>query len=229
MAGDGSRFLAKGFEQPKPLILFNGEPLFVNSIKSFTSNNSIKSLTFAVQRKHEESFQISDKIRQWYPEAKILVLDSSTSGAAETAYLCIKNGNFGAERVVVLDADQSFELTKIPDKAKEFSFFIGTFPSNNPAYSYVEAEESLIKRIVEKEVISRTAVAGIYGFNSANIFLEVYEKTTNWPEAHERYMSSLITLLLNEGAKGFEVSLTSHTPLGTPEELEKAIRERVKT
>lgn len=225
MAGEGSRFLREGILKPKPLLEFRGKPLYVNAINSFCENNEVQSLSFIVQKKHNLEFSISIDIQSRYPGANILTLDSVTAGAAETTYLCLKEFEFGSDPVTVVDADQSFSLPLISKSAQLSDFFIGTVNASSPAFSYVEVKGSRILRIVEKEVISDRAVAGIYGFRDASRLISTFEQTRDWPTAAEKYMSSLVTLMLQDKAVGTEVKLASHTPLGTPMELNLALEQ----
>ena len=72
MAGAGTRFLDNGFDCPKPLIDLNGEPFFKRAADSLVSHVKYERIVFVVLKEHVEKFEIDKKIREYYPDAKIV-------------------------------------------------------------------------------------------------------------------------------------------------------------
>ena len=85
MAGRGSRFFENGFVCPKPLIEINGKPFFYWAARSIEKYVDCADITFVVLQEHIRDFAIDEKIRTYWPEARIIALPEGTEGAAVTA------------------------------------------------------------------------------------------------------------------------------------------------
>lgn len=85
MAGRGSRFFENGFVCPKPLIEINGKPFFYWAARSIEKYVDCADITFVVLQEHIRDFAIDEKIRTYWPEARIIALPEVTEGAAVTA------------------------------------------------------------------------------------------------------------------------------------------------
>ena len=109
MAGEGSRFKDIGIDTPKPLIEFNELPLFMNSLRTI-DGVEISTRTFIVRKEHVDNWKIDEKIHECYPDAIVMVVEQTTRGAAETAFLAIKNlilsnlADFN-DSVLIMDCD----------------------------------------------------------------------------------------------------------------------------
>jgi len=230
-AGRGSRFLKSGIIEPKPLVIFNGKPLFWWAAKSAMSDGSFDSLHFAVLVDHVLKFEIDKVITEFFPNAIIHIIDRVTSGAAETASIVAKciNGN---SPVAFLDCDLTFEFEDcnnfLPLFNGYFSAAICVFESSDPAYSYVKYNEAneLIGTI-EKEVVSNHAIAGLYAFETANVFLDYYYKYASNCPYKELYMSGILNEMIRSNQNIQTIPIKSHLSLGTPAELEMAKRRSV--
>ena len=85
MAGRGSRFFKNGFVCPKPLIEINGKPFFYWAARSVEKFVDCADLTFVVLEEHIRDFAIDEKIKAYWPAARIVALPEVTEGAAVTA------------------------------------------------------------------------------------------------------------------------------------------------
>mgnify|MGYP000914091343 CR=1 FL=1 len=81
MAGRGSRFFENGFVCPKPLIEINGKPFFYWAARSIEKYVDCADITFVVLQEHIRDFAIDEKIRTYWPEARIIALPEVTEGA----------------------------------------------------------------------------------------------------------------------------------------------------
>src|SRR5204863_464413 len=90
MAGEGRRFREAGYLLPKMLIEAKGKTLLEWSIDSLPLNLCSR-LIFVAQQKHEDEFQLSQKINSIYCDrVKALhfkFIDKLTRGQSETACL----------------------------------------------------------------------------------------------------------------------------------------------
>ena len=85
MGGGGTRFGNHGFNVPKPLIEIYGKPFFYWATQSLIKNIEIESLTFVVLKEHIEKFAIDQRIKEFYPDARINVIPEVLPGAVLTA------------------------------------------------------------------------------------------------------------------------------------------------
>lgn len=141
MAGRGSRFSAKGYKEPKPLLQIYGKPFFYWSTQSVRKFVELSSLDFVVLEEHVSGFHIDAEIRKYFPEARIHVLPEVTQGAVITALKGCEDID-DQFPVVFNDCDHLF-------KSSEFNSFcrsgcgsdihgiLLTFSSNEPRYSFV--------------------------------------------------------------------------------------------
>jgi NDP-sugar pyrophosphorylase family protein len=58
-----------------------------------------------------------------------------------------------------------------------YSGVVMTMEDNDPKWSYVELNSAgMVTKVVEKEVVSIFATTGVYGFSSASLFTEAFER-----------------------------------------------------
>lgn len=225
MAGRGSRFARDGVAIPKPLIELAGKPFFWWAVESLRRRVPLRELLFVVLREHVEDHAIDDVIARHYRDARIVVVDRPTAGAAETAALGVaalsKDGPFA-----INDCDHAFRATGLP--ALVSAMRDGTagallgFRSTSPAYSYVElavADPVQVRRTVEKEVVSPFAIAGCYLFAGQALFthsLADYRKECPYDEL---FVSGLFNLFCSSGRYVAFRELDEHRSFGTPDEL----------
>jgi hypothetical protein len=114
------------------------------------------------------------QLHSWYPEAKVVFLESYTCGAALTSLGGLALCGVGAPICIDL-ADIVFEDSADPSvlfQDPRLGGLLLTFQSDNPAYSYAELDETgHVVRTAEKRVISEHASAGVYFFRDASTLL----------------------------------------------------------
>lgn len=228
MAGQGSRFRAQGENRPKPLLPLFGKPFFFWATQSVLLHARVERLSFVVLNEHIRTHRLDAHIRDLYPQASLLALDKVTSGAAETAWLAL-NALHPQGPTAFLDCDLAFDAPGLPGLTTAFSqgasAALCTFPSSNPAFSYVRLDAAgKPQAVVEKQVVSDKAVAGLYLFRDMEIFSQTYEVFSGTVGHKERYMSGLYSTLLTMGKTIALCPLTNHLSFGTPQELTAAGR-----
>ena len=221
-AGHGYRFSKQGIKQPKPLFQINNFPLLWWSAKSAIKSFKVKNLYFAVLSKHVEEFSIDHKILKYFPDAKIIKIKEVTRGAAETAFLAssfIDND----EPISFMDCDFFFHSNKINlSKLNNNQYYIFTFKSSNPNYSFALIKNNIVIKVREKRVISNDAIAGIYIFNDKKNYLDLYQRFLKKNPNDEYYLSSILSIILNNNKDiVYNHKLDSHLSMGTPLEISK--------
>jgi dTDP-glucose pyrophosphorylase len=229
MAGRGSRFRVRGYPVPKPLVDLFGRPFFEWAVESVRRVLHVQEMVFVVLREHIDLFAIDEAIRVRYPEAKIVAISDTTSGAAETAAIGLDavQGNLP---IAINDCDHAFDgrgLEAIVAALRtDAAAAIVGFRSNNPAYSFVHFDQrGHVAGTAEKQVVSQSAIAGCYFFNCP----DTYRKQFNFYRDHcpypELFVSGLYNNLAARDEKILYQELLKHLPFGTPEEVDALRRE----
>ena len=226
MAGEGSRFKLGGIYTPKPLLKLSGRYFFEIAANALVKESGDHNLVFVVLQEHIHDFDIHKTILDVFPKAEIVALDETTSGSAETAYLGIQAAKLEIGSLIIADCDQwlkGSQLREMFEALNEEKIDIGlpVFSSENPEFSYVKRETDLrIIDIVEKDVISKKAVAGCYGFRSEALFNQVYESFVDWKG--ERYLSEIVSQGIKHDLKVYSFDLEAHVSFGTPADYASA-------
>lgn len=225
MAGRGSRFSLTGEHRPKPLIEIDGRPFFWWATESVRRAVPVSEMLFVVLEEHIAAHAIDRRIKEFYPQARILALPQPTAGAAETAALGIaalgRDGPFA-----VNDCDHAFTASALGGLVETLrgdcaGGLVG-FRSDDPAYSYVRlaADDSgRVLATVEKQRVGPYAIAGCYLFRDRATFergFSAYREACPYPEL---FLSGVYNLLIDAGATIRFAPLSSHLSFGTPEEL----------
>lgn len=212
MAGEGSRFLNKGYKIPKPLITFKGKALFERAISSVESINAPKKFSFIVRQEHIDEYEIDKKIKDSVPQADIFSVKKTTRGAVETCFVAKDKIDIN-DAILIMDCDLEFKchkydetLTAILNKRIEDvdGGLLVSFNASEPRYSYAEIDGNYnVIRTAEKEVISDHALCGAYFFSKAEGFLTsayelLHETDFSKPEL---YVSLLYNYLLKKKRK----------------------------
>ena len=226
MGGAGTRFLDNGFECPKPLIEIAGEPFFKRAADSLIGHLKYEKLVFVVLKDHIERFEIDRKIKDVYPDAKIVVINHVLPGAVFTAMAGAKAAQNGLP-IIFTDCDLLFESEEMyefyRDGALGADGSLLTFKSDKDRYSYVKVrEDGYAEKTAEKEVISDRAITGAYGFANASMFLDMARRYLENCPYDEAYMSGVFNEMIKAGRKVKVFNVDKYMSFGTPEEYEEA-------
>jgi len=223
MAGRGSRFTREGRATPKPLIMLQGRPLFAWAVESVRQAADVGELIFIILSEHIRDHAIDVAIGERYPDARLVVLDAVTEGAAQTAALGVAelktDGPFA-----VNDCDHAFRPRDLPAlvaglRAGAAGALVG-FASDSPAYSYVRLNAAgEVAQAAEKQVIGPYAIAGCYLFAHPADFLARFARYRQDCPYPELFVSGLYDVMAREGARVLFQPLERHVSFGTPEEL----------
>lgn len=228
MAGRGSRFFKDGFVQPKPLIELQGKPFFYWATRSIEKFVDCADLTFVILAEHVRDFDLQNRVLAEFSNARFVVLDAVTEGAAIT---CLKGCEDlpDGEPLLFNDCDHLFWCRSFEQFCTEGNFAQGpagallTFASDSPAYSYLQyGADGNVQRTVEKQVVSHDAICGAYYFRDKATFADACAQYLKACEYQEYFVSGVYNVLAQQGqaVRGFATDL--HLPFGTPEEYARA-------
>jgi beta-phosphoglucomutase len=160
------------------MIEIEGKPLIKFCVDSL--NYPFKeqhNLYFILLKEHVEKYDAEKKIREIFPDSKIMIIDKLTEGAACTV-LKLKEYIDNDEELIVYLADINFkvDLKKWKEENPDADGFMPTFHSDNQKYSYAHMIGNYVGRVAEKVVISKNASAGFYYFKKGKYFVEAAEE-----------------------------------------------------
>ena len=227
MAGLNTRFHDAGFDLPKYLLPWNGKTIIYEILSQF---NKLEEIVL-VANKRDEFFkeQVIKAISEIDFFKKINFIHiPDTRGQAETVAVAISRLKDKKLPLLVHNADTIVggrNLSEIKEGFKKFSFFVDTFISSSPNYSYVQLNEGKITKILEKKVISPFASSGFYGFKNSEYFMKFFNyneyNLINSKNNEEIYISDVIREMISRGDNGFTLEIepnSSTIVLGTPHE-----------
>lgn len=226
MAGYGSRFYEQGFKVPKPLIEIKDKPFFYWATQSIRKFISLESLVFVVLNEHNERFNICEKIKYFFPEAKIHIIPKVLNGAVLTCLEGIKEieNDFP---ILFNDCDHMFMSSEFNSFCNQGNIVIDgallTFDSKEEKYSYLCCNKvGNVIQTVEKKVISNSAICGAYYFKNKKIFAEMSKRYLDNCNYEEYYLSGLYNEMISSGCIIKNYKTDFHISFGTPEEYEIA-------
>lgn len=222
MAGAGSRFSNVGYTLPKPLIDVRGKPMIEHAAKSVGLDNC--QYIYLVQDEHYHKYNLEKILNEITPNCKIVKVNGITDGAARTCLLA-KDLINNSKPLIILNSD-----SKIEYNAQEFIYTINkesadsailTFYADHPKWSYVVEKDGVVVNVVEKEVVSNKATAGIYYFKTGNMFVNAAETmiAKNLRVNNEFYVAPCINQIIENSGKVISFDVNRFISLGTPEDL----------
>lgn len=225
MAGMGSRFSSAGYTVPKYRIQALGRTLFDWSLRSLLAFRS-EPLILATLQDEDEAW-LTDAARQLgFRDVRIHGRSGLSRGQAETAYDALWLAD-AQSALWVYNIDTHVAKGMQPTDLGAAAGCIHVFPSDNPGMSFVSygVDDHHVERVVEKQVISRWATVGMYGFSSAELFAHYYREAYEAGRAPlvrgERYIAPIFQVMLDEQLPLVAPRLDAADVkiLGTPAEL----------
>jgi dTDP-glucose pyrophosphorylase len=227
MAGEGSRFIAAGYEKPKPFIDVNGKPMIEHVIENLKCENARYILIGREEHLQRES-EIIKKIKNKY-NAIFIGIDKLTEGTACTVLYARKYIN-NQQPLLIANSDQLVDINIqnfVNDSfTRSLDGSILTFVDveQNPKWSFAKiGVDDLIVEVVEKKAISKYATVGIYLFNRGNIFVDaaIDMIVSNDRVNNEFYTCPVYNYSINNNNKFgiYNIKSEEMHGLGTPEDL----------
>ncbi|MBP6110966.1 MAG: glycosyltransferase family 2 protein [Sphingobium sp.] len=232
MAGAGSRFAKAGFVDPKPLIRVKGVPMIEVIVNNLRPVSIPHRFIFICQNEHVKKYDLGMRLEEIAPGSQVIGIDGLTEGAACTVLKARSYIN-NNDPLMIANSDQFVDIS-IEDYLEDMMHrnldgLIMTMEASDPKWSFVEMDNELVTRVVEKEVISNEATVGIYNFKSGYRFVEAAEEMIHDNERvnGEFYVAPVYNYLIrgrkrigifNIGSEG-----NGMYGLGIPEDLEKFI------
>ncbi|MBN3535092.1 sugar phosphate nucleotidyltransferase [Mycoplasma procyoni] len=229
MAGEGQRFKDEGFSDPKPFIAVKNKTFIEWTLSSFDKKND-----FLLVTKNEFLNDYNDKLLELktkYRKLDVIGIKTPTTGAASSALNVFGHVDLD-QPILFVDVD-NFYLDKEAQKFVDFSLnqqtdgSLSVFDSNDPKFSFIQKENDLVSKTVEKEVVSNHAISGLYFFSTArdffkyNLEMHALKRMTRG----EFYISNIYNLMIEDGKKisWFQIDKEKYLSFGTPIQMKENI------
>lgn len=228
MAGKSTFDTSDNNAFPKVLTDVNGKLLIERSSESFTSLPHEKKIIVAVPKNQISDYKL-DKVLPLLDETiQICPINDETKGAVCSAMLAIEHLQLD-EPLIISSFEQVLDLNLTPyiDKFMTEGVDAGvlTFKSIHPKWSFVKKNENgIVSQAAEKFPISNNAIAGLYFFKKASIFIESAKNIIrNDVKYNEQFYIShtLNEVILNEGnVLALEIDKSSYFHISDTHSLE---------
>ena len=163
MAGLGSRFEAKGYTKPKPLIEFLGKPMIQHVVEHLGLLDHKH--VFLCQKGHVWKYRLHELFSHLLEDRyEIVEVDGLTEGAACTVLLADQVLNED-DPVLIVNSDQLvyWDKNSLSSENSSEDGCIFCFPGTGPNWSYVKVNEAgKVTQVAEKQEISEHATSGMY-------------------------------------------------------------------
>lgn len=179
MAGQGSRFSAQGYHEPKPLIQVAGKTLAERSISSLGLPNAhyvFITRSFDDPADNERLTEVFAKNCKTFTEVRV---DTEHLGAAHSALYAEKYVDQDSE-LIITNCDQAmiWDANDFLDSVRNENAdgAIVLFQSESPQHSFAKLNGIKVVDIAEKNPISDHALVGIHYWKTAKDFFESARK-----------------------------------------------------
>jgi bifunctional N-acetylglucosamine-1-phosphate-uridyltransferase/glucosamine-1-phosphate-acetyltransferase GlmU-like protein len=241
LAGYGSRFSKKGYQNPKPLIDVNGTPMVIQAIQCLPqSQNNI----FIALDEHLKNYPLEEEIKKYYPNSKVYGIDGITKGQACTTEIGINQNNLDLEKPILITACDNgvyYNVNKYKELIDDlqndiivWSFKDEPTSRNNPnMYAWIETDtNNFVKNISCKKFINGIhdlkdshVVIGTMFFRKAKYFIDGLYK--NYDEKimtnNEFYVDDVLNQNIKSGLKVKVFQVENYICWGTPDDYETYI------
>ncbi|WP_163131640.1 hypothetical protein [Agarivorans sp. Alg241-V36] len=176
LSGASTFKVSKENKFPRILNDVNGKLLIERAAKPFLDLKLANQITVALPQPAASKYQLNNVLKLLGSHIKSCAINGNTQGSACSALLAIEELQLDAPLVIasfeqVLDFDINEHIQGFIDDGVDAGVF--TFEAMHPKWSFVKVDEhNFVTQAAEKMPISNKAIAGLYYFRSARIFVE---------------------------------------------------------
>lgn len=227
MAGEGSRFVAAGYEKPKPFIDVAGKPMIARVLENLDYHGA-RYILIARKSHLEREPELVQMIEKKYG-AIFIPIEKLTEGTACTVLHARKYINNDAPLLIansdqIVDIDIADYINDCFNKKLDGSILTFIDRHKDPKWSFARIDEKgLVVEVKEKAAISEYATVGIYLYSSGRDFVNaaIDMIVNNDRINNEFYTCPVYNYMIRENKKiGIHNILFEQMHgLGTPEDL----------
>jgi NDP-sugar pyrophosphorylase family protein len=228
MAGNNT-FNSADYFYPKPLIDVGGLPLIQYVTENLQSIEGDNKFIYIIREEEATKFHLDNTLKLLTPNCEVIILKNETKGAVCSILFCIDQID-KEEEMIVVNADQVFYEDINPSvnsfRSSDAAGGVITFDSVHPRWSYAITDENNdVIQTVEKNPVSRNAIAGFYYFKSFNLFKEAAFKSLYIEDFldGQLYTSTLLNQLILQNLKvgSYKVSSSNYKSFYSPQKIKE--------
>lgn len=238
LAGHGSRFSKKGYNDPKPLLDVDGLPMVVQAIKCLPQS---KNNVFICLDEHLKNYNLESKIRETYPDSKLFGINGVTQGQACTTEIGLKKSELNLEKPILITACDNgvyYDVNEYQNLVDDlnndiivWSFRNEPTSRNNPnMYAWMDVDENnYVKNVSCKKFIEGVhdiktshVIIGTMFFRKAKHFIDGLQKNyqENIRSNNEFYVDDVLNQNIKDGLKVKVFQVKNYICWGTPDDYE---------
>lgn len=190
-----------GYPYPSPLVELKGATLISRVVENLNDLGPDLHVAAILRAEDCRRFHLDSTIRLLCgDDTRIFSLQDATAGALCSVLMAVEHYD-SDEPLVIANSDQIFDEGVLSDFMAEVrrcdpDAACPTFESVHPRWSYLRLDGNQVVESIEKNPISRHAVAGLYYFKSGKFFAEAAMRAVlNGRDMDGRYY---ISAALNE-------------------------------
>lgn len=178
-----------------------------------------------ILKQHDEQYKVINMFSEIFGDSvKVIMLDTPTSGPAETIYTALKKIDLPTNAgFLVHDCDSVFDHSEVAEGNTIYIDSLVNHPElRTPANkSYVETnDQGIVTSIIEKKITGDLFCVGGYQFQSAREYMDAYLDLSR-SNLGEIYISSVIDHLISNGLIFTTRTVSNFVDLGTKEDWER--------
>ena len=221
--------LSTRFPNVKPKYLhfgYDNKMMLVKAVEPFIGKHDI---TVVILQDHIDKYNAFEFVRNELPEANIVTVHKPTRGPAETVRIALKNIQYSNGlsyppkdfSFLVKDCDSFFSHEILPQNYVCVSNIADHETLQKiSSKSFVKYNnQNIVTDIIEKKVVSDTFCVGAYKFNSANYYLDIYDRIQN--REGELFVSHIIQDMLGSDQIFVKNEVSNYVDVGTAEDWHK--------
>ncbi len=226
IAGVGSRFVAAGYDEPKPLIDVFGEPMISWAMKSFDFLDHVGDyrIIFVILAEHDEKYNLGQTLKNIFGCNSIVVKQPGKLSGQALSCLEAKDFINNQDKLFIYNCD-TYSTSGIWDLIikEDPDGILPCFESTDPRYSFARVDENgYVAETAEKNPISNLATNGLYYFKNGSDFVKaaLRDIANNNSFNNEYFVAPCYNELIKEGKNIRTILVDKNYVMGTPEELE---------
>lgn len=191
--GKGERFAS--YKEDKPFININGQTMIERIVEPILNNEENSIWIFC-------RYEFLDKFNKIFNDKRIKITPlQETIGAAETIFLsCAYIPQEEPFTSIDCDTIITKEAEKIISENKSNCVYTFIDDKMQGIFSYIIPKGNTIKEIHEKKALSEIASTGVYQFESAKKYIQIYKDNfENKETSKELYISNVINASITKG------------------------------
>lgn len=229
MAGFNTRFHDAGFDIPKYLLPYKEGTVISKILQELTTDYNFDSILL-VANKRDIYFkkQLKDAVRTFSATIEYI---GDTLGQGHTAFIGMSMLKNSSSPILIHNGDTvvaNRDIMGIDCLLSNHDAYIDVFTGESPAYCYIRATNNQVVSIAEKKEITPWASSGLYGFKSAELYMDRYLKTVSPLHHGEVFVSDILrTMIYGTDSVVIDSAMTDYkftTVIGTPQEYSEALK-----